>query len=403
MDAPLSQPARRMAWIVAGLWAVVVLAVCVRVGLRPEKQSVYTVDYATAGRQWRHGLEVYRAARHFVYSPLTAAAMVPFGVLPDRLGNVVWRLFCVGAYLGIAAAWLRRERAGPTAMAAAFLLMLPLCAGNVNNGQINMLVFVLAAAGVLAVRGERWNLAALLLAAAGFVKIYPLAVGLLLALLFPRQLLWRLALAVVGLFALSLVLQRPSYAWGEYRSWFTVLGGDNRLETDIYATWRDFGFLLRASGVPLPDRAYRVMEAVAGGALAVFLWVGQRRGGWERERLLAGVLYLGCAWMLLFGPATEAATYVLLALPVCAALVAAWRVGGARRWGLVAAYALLVITDMTESWFHGRTHHLYTRAQQPVAALIFVGVVVWGLCAGSPRQRIQNEGRDGSPSRPLFP
>ena len=381
MDMPLARPGRRLAWIVAGLWLAVVLAVCVRVGLRPAHQSVYTVDYAPAGRQWLHGREVYRAARHFVYSPLTAAAMAPFGVLPDRLGNIVWRLFYVGAFLGVATAWLRRERAGPAAMAAAFLLMLPLCAGNVNNGQINMLVFVLAAGGVLAARGERWNVAALLLAAAGFVKIYPLAVGLLLAALFPRQLLWRLGLALAGLFALSLVLQRPAYAWGEYHSWFTVLGGDNRLDTDIYESWRDFGFLLRASGVPLSDGAYRVMEAASGVALAVFLWAGQRWGRWERERLLTGVLYLGCAWMLLFGPATEAATYVLLALPVSAALVAAWKADGRARWALLAAYVLLLVTDLVGSWFHGWTHHLYTRAQQPVAALIFAGVVVWWLCA----------------------
>ena len=58
-----------------------------------------------------------------------------------------------------------------------------------------------------------------------------------------------------------------------------VLGGDNRLETDIYATWRDFGFLLRASGVPLSDRAYRVMEAAAGRrARASFLWAGAALG-----------------------------------------------------------------------------------------------------------------------------
>ena len=384
MDEPFSRPARRFAWIVAGLWMAVVLAVCVRVGIKPEKQSVYTVDYATAGRQWLHGGEVYRASRHFVYSPLTAAAMVPFGVLPDRVGNIVWRLFYVGLFAGVAAAWLRSERAGPMATAAAFLMMLPLCTGNVNNGQINMLVFVLAAGGVLAVRGERWNLAAVLLAGAGFVKIYPLAVGLLLAVLFPRRLVWRLAAALAGLFALSLVLQRPSYAWREYHHWFAVLGGDDRLETDIYESWRDFGFMLRASGVPLSDRAYRVMEAAAGGALAAFLWAGQRWGKWERERLLVGVLYLGCAWMLLFGPATEAATYVLLALPVCAALVAAWRVRSPWRWAFVASYVLLLVTDLTGSWFHSLTHHLYTRAQQPVAALIFAGAVAVSLWSRRP-------------------
>ena len=82
------------------------LAISVRVALKPEHQSVYTVDYAPAGHQWLHGGEVYRASRHFVYSPLTAAAFVPFSVLPVRVGNVVWRGFYVGAFLAVASAWL---------------------------------------------------------------------------------------------------------------------------------------------------------------------------------------------------------------------------------------------------------------------------------------------------------
>ncbi len=380
MDAPIFPRTRRLLWIAAGAWTVMLLAISVRVALKPEHQSVYTVDYAPAGHQWLHGGEVYRASRHFVYSPLTAAAFVPFSVLPMRVGNVVWRWFYVGAFAWVAVGWL----GGTRWAAGVFLLMLPLCVGNVNNGQINMLVFVLVAGGVWSAREERWNLAALLLAAAGFVKIYPLAVGLLLAVLFPRQLGWRLLVALAGLFVLSLVVQRPSYAWGEYGSWFTVLGGDNRLETDLYATWRDFGFLLRASGVPLSDRAYRVMEAAAGGLLALFLLIGQRWRGWGREPLLTGALYLGCAWMLLFGPATEAATYVLLALPLCAALATAWTAGQTRRWPLAAAYVLLLVTDGTESWFHSHTHHLYTRAQQPVAALVFAGTVAAWLWSQRP-------------------
>ena len=250
MDTPPAPRTRRLLWIATGAWLVMLLVISVRVAAKPEHQSVYTVDYAPAGHQWLHGGEVYRASRHFVYSPLTAAAFAPFSVLPTRVGNVAWRWFYVGAFAWVAAGWLGGARRMAAAAAGVFLLMLPLCAGNVNNGQINMLVFVLVAGGVWSARAQRWNLAALLLAAAGFIKIYPLAVGLLLAVLFPRRLGWRLLVALVGLFVVSLVVQRPSYAWGEYGSWFTVLGGDNRLETDLYSTWRDFGFLLRASGVP---------------------------------------------------------------------------------------------------------------------------------------------------------
>ena len=390
--------ARRYAWLVGGLWCLALMAVCVRVGISPQRQSSYANDYAPAGWHWLHGQEVYGRQRQFVYSPLAAAAFVPFAALYGRLGGILWRVGSVLAFAGLAAAWLRgclsglgsaaSPQAGSPALATAFLLLLPLAVGNVNLGQINLLVLVLTTGGVLAVHGRRWNVAALLLAAAGFIKIYPLAIGLLLVPLYPRQLSWRLVLAVAALFVLSLGLQRPAYVWHEYQRWFAVLGNDDRLDIGLYASWRDFGFLCRACGLPLSDRAYRVLEVSSGGLLALFLWLGKRRWGWNEARLLGGTFSLGCAWMLLFGPATEQATYVVLSLPVCAALVAAWQLprtaGQSRAAGVpgvfVLSYALLLLSEVMSAWFHASTHHLYVRAIQPLAALLFtVGIIWWRL------------------------
>ena len=53
---------------------------------------------------------------------------------------------------------------------------------------------------------ERWNLAAAFLAGACLLKIYPLAIALLLIVAYPRPLGWRFVLAVgVGLAAMVLV------------------------------------------------------------------------------------------------------------------------------------------------------------------------------------------------------
>ena len=161
---------------------------------------------------------------------------------------------------------------------------------------------------------------------------------------------------------------------------------------DLFATWRDFGYLLRACGVSLSPRAYRTMEAASGGVLALFLFVGQRRGRWPREKLLGGVFCLGCAWMMLFGPATEAATYVVLSLPVCGMLMAAWSLPPESagksvlmaRAIFTAVYVLLLLADVANGWFHGLTHHLFMRGLQPIAALVFVGGVVWSLLRSLP-------------------
>ena len=394
-----ARPTTRYARGVAVLWIVVLLAIFLRVGVSPQRQSSYAKDYAPAGVHWLHGTEIYSHRHHFVYSPPAAALFAVFAALPGPAGDILWRSISAGVLLGAAGGWLRSRLSSLGSLPApartalpsptGFLLLLPMAIGNLNLGQMNVLVLVLLTGGVLMAERERWNVAAVLLAAAAFVKIYPLALGLLLALLYPRQLSWRLVLALLGGFALSFGLQRPAYVWTEYHHWFAVLGRDDRLDVDLYATWRDFGYLLRAAGVPLSDRAYRLMEVASGGVLAGFLLLGQRWGRWPKDKLLGGAFCLGCAWMMLFGPATEAATYVVLSLPVCGLLVAAWsppadpvRETSVRTWRaiLTAVYVLLLLADVVNPWFHGLTHHLFMRALQPVAALLFTGGVVWWTC-----------------------
>ena len=386
----------RYARIVGALWLIVLVVVCVRAGLHPHKQSILHADYLPAGSQWLRGEEIYRHRHGFLYSPPVAAFFAPWSLLPDAVSAVAWRLVCTGAMLAVAGASLRgplpglgdaasaREHADHRLAPTAFLLFLPLAVGNVNLGQMNLVVLSLVLGSVLAVRYERWTLAAALLAVVTFIKIYPLAVGLLLVLLYPRQLGWRLALALLGVFAVSLVLQRPGYVWAEYHEWFGVLGRDDRLAAETKNSWRDFGSLLRAFDVPVSAVADRAMDAAAGAALAAFLWWGQRWQRWNHDRLLGGLFCLGCAWMILFGPATEAATYLLLALPLCGTLAAAWTLPTTGpvcsvRWMLTMVYALLLWAGLSNSWLHGRRLHLYLHALQPAAALLFAGAIVWWL------------------------
>ena len=82
--------------------------------------------------------------------------------------------------------------------------------GNINNGQAGLLVITFLIAAVLAVARGQWHLAAVCIAGASFLKIYPLF-GLLFDLVLSRELSWRLALWLIGLFLLSLLLQgRPT-------------------------------------------------------------------------------------------------------------------------------------------------------------------------------------------------
>ena len=60
-------------------------------------------------------------------------------------------------------------------------------------------------------------------------KGYPLAVGLLLAAVYPRPFAPRLVLALAAGLALPLLVQRPDYVAQAYRDWLWVLGADDRM------------------------------------------------------------------------------------------------------------------------------------------------------------------------------
>src|SRR5207247_167984 len=104
------------------------------------------------------------------------------------VGGVLWRLFITGVYL-VALGWFARtvlpRPLTRTQTALLFILAFPLSVASVTNGQVNVLIIGLILAAVAGVRAQRWNLVALCMALVFLFKVYPLAVGLLLVLVYP--------------------------------------------------------------------------------------------------------------------------------------------------------------------------------------------------------------------------
>jgi len=352
----------------AGLWVVAMAVILIHVWLKPESNTLYKV-FRNGGQRWLASENLYPGVDEYIYSPLAAAFFAPLALLPDRVAGIVWRLLSLAAYAGAFAAWLRNTRWA----APAWILLLPLSVGDLYNGQANPLVIGLLMLAVLACRRERWMPAALCVAATVYLKVYPVAMGLLLAVLHPRKFPWRLALALAGLFALSLVLQRPAYVLDQYGNWVHTLGQDPRRTLHYFGTYRDFWLLLRVLCVPISVQGWAALQAASGAALALYLWLAQRRGA-PAETLDFLLLTLGACWMLLFGPATESSTYVMLAPP----LVLAWtrwveEREGYTKWA-AACYALLIASQMLTSWGH-RHQNAYTHLAQPVGTMILAGAV----------------------------
>ncbi len=362
-----------LSWVALALWMVALLIVFGRTAAKPSSNSVYAT-YLLAGQHWRDGEPLYTAWGGFVYSPLVAAAFAPFAMLPVALGNVLWRLINVAALTLPLWWWLRRhlhphitrERYG-----LVFLLLLPLSLGNLNNGQANPLVIGLLMLATIGAASRRWTFTAGCVALATYLKMYPVVLGLLLVVMFPRQFTWRFVIALVVLGTLSFALQRPSYVLGQYHDWFISRLHDDRHLYKITQAPRDLWRVLHATGVPINATSYKVLQVASGGLLAIYGMVAVRRRGGPVPALVE-VFSLAVSWMLLLGPSAESATYVLLAPVIILTLVNAWGEAAPRWWraALLASLGLLLLALGLNS---------FTRANrapsamtiQPLAALLF--------------------------------
>jgi hypothetical protein len=372
-------------WARAALiaWSLALLIVCTRAVLAPRSHSLW-FTYQTAGADWAAGRDLYlhetsaaSGLDHFRYSPLVAAFLAPWSRLPEPVGGALWRLLGAAVFLGGWGWWLRAAAPRPVSArlaAVLFLLALPLAVTNLNNGQTNLLVAGLLLAALAAAARDRWTASAALLALASAVKVYPLALGLLLAACHPRRLGPRLALGVLAAFALPFLLQTPSYVLGQYGSWLDVVSADDRRGWALHEGYRDLWLLVRLSGAPLSPAGYMAVQLILAAACAAVCVAG-RRLGWTRRPLLALAGGLGACWMVLCGPATESCTYVLLAPVLAWALVEARRRPSPARLALPLAAAALLAAGLLAG-LSPQVRALHALGMQPLAALLLFAAVL---------------------------
>jgi hypothetical protein len=397
---PSAAPSRRARlWFrgMLGVWIALAVIICARAALWPAHHSVYPI-FADAGHGWLNGSDLYD--QHFWllgideyrYSPLVAACFVPLSLLPDSAGGVLWRLlnmavFFIGVITYCGTVFPGRARMGLAGVAAIGWLLLPLAMSSLNNGQANPVVLGAILLAVAAAQRSRWNLAALALAAAIMIKLYPLAVAMLLLLIYPRPLGWRLALLLVVGVGLSFVLQDPAYVARQYEAWFEKLAREDRSMRSLPDSYRDFWLLLRWAHIPLPHRFYLLLQLVAAAGVAAIVALGRRRQ-WTSAEVLHRVVDLGCCWMILFGPATENSTYILIA-PSYA--IAVWEAFAYRRpvWtrALLTAIVCIFAAGTVITALPGGRNWAYPL--NPLATLLLLGERLWSL-----RWRISHEQQD---------
>jgi hypothetical protein len=250
----------------------------------------------------------------------------------------------------------------------------PLAIGGLNNGQSNaMIAGLLLFAQVWFARGNWWASAAAI-AVCVFFKEYPIALGLLLALVEPRRFSPRLAACLAIGLALPYFLRDAHYVTDQYRTWIARVFGDDRTTVGLSQSYRDLQQLLFVSGLPLNLLQYRALEAVLALAAAAFVWSNRER--WDRRRAVWVCGALGTCWMTFAGPATESSTWVLAAPLLAACTVTAAETKGWTRIAMCASYSLFTIAAMIVWFPRSIAGPVHESGIQPLAGLLLTMVAV---------------------------
>ncbi len=366
------------------LWAVLVMALCVKTAFCGRGHSVYPV-FAAGARHWWADKSLYADYERsedidgYRYSPTFAVAFTPLGFLPDRVGAVLWAILSIGVLVLGLHALARDVLPGdwPARQESLFLtLTLAGSAVGIWSGQSNAIVPGLIALGLAAIVRQRWWTACWLLAVPVFIKLWPMAMVLLLMVFWPRKLMWRFVLVCAALAAIPFLTRPPSVVAWQYQQWYAGLTGPLQ---GRWPGYRDAWTIWEQLWPPVRPHLYMAIQLAT--ALAVLGWcIGQ----WRRLRpaaqaaghLLTLILAMWVSWQLLFGPGTEQLTYGIIAPSASWAVLASFAEKRAR-WLTVAAWAILAF--LPSGTIERRVISFFPAGKivLPLGVLLFVAWLIW--------------------------
>lgn len=372
------------------LWAVLAVAVCVKTFVLGGEHSVYP-QFAGGSRHWWADMSLYADYSKtenmdgYRYSPAFAVAFTPFYLLPDRLGLIAWNLLSMGLLAWALHVLVRDVLAEPqwhTAEGAFLTLTLAGSAVGIWSGQSNAILPALIALGLAVIVRQRWWTASFLLAVPVFIKIWPIAIVLLLMACWPRQLIGRFVTVCVALTLVPFLTRPPSIVVWQYQEWYLALTGPFQGRwagyRDAWTIWEQLGPMLGLQ----PDwnnaaqhHVYTAMQLST--ALIVLGWcLWQRRRAPSSGHVLMLIFSMWAAWQLLFGPATEQLTYGIIAPATSWAVLVSFAEKKAK-WLTIAAWAMLTLLPAGDvekavlSVFPGGKLLL------PLGVVFFVAWLVW--------------------------
>ena len=365
----------RLQHVAYGCWITIAIVIALSPVPRPDRWNGVFPDFRRAAIDWTEGAETYLPEREYRYPPVTTLLLVPFAYAGDLVGSALWRWFNMIVYIG-AVFWAFRvafPREMPRlARAGILLLLIAPSLTSLHNAQANGLCVGMLIGSAVALRLERYRLAAFLAAGPVGIKIYPIAFGLVACVLRPRRFLPWFTLFLAACVLAPFLAQHPDYVRRQYATLIDLLKGDSRT-SDVTLMYRDLRLVGQAFGMTLSDGAYQVIQVTAGGGIALLCFLGGR-AGWSADRLFGYALALCCCWMTVFGPATEKATFIFTT-PVLAWCLIEARVDERRgaMWFYIVLYAMYVVPLLAGKQVY---RSLPARVALPLATLVLFGALV---------------------------
>lgn len=296
------------------LWCILAIVASVKAVVQPDHKTVFPC-FADSSRNWWADQTMYDSPGRITgyrYGPTFAVLVSPFAAFSNSVGGILWNLASVTTLVLSIRSLTKHVLPGEwTERAQALLLILTLVgsARGIWSAQSNSFVFAFAAFGLTSIARNQFWRASLWLAACVTIKIWPMALVLLLMACFPRQLIGRFTLAISAFFALPFATRPVDIVLRHYNEWFTLLTGPYR--TLRQGGYRDLYTILESFLPTVNDNVYTLLQlSLAGAACLWCLWRSRHE---TKQQLLTSVLSIWLTWQLLVGPGTERLTFQLAA------------------------------------------------------------------------------------------
>lgn len=334
-ESSRSQRFQQIAWLV---WIGLAIAMSVAVLPNPKARSV-TPEYRQAVHHWIAGEPLYNmGGSGFIYMPQAALVFAPWGLLPERLGEVLWRW----TILGVLAAGVFRLTRQASSDDRWFLIntvaSAATAAGCARNGQSTLIITGLMILAAADVGDKRWWRAAILLALAFAFKPVAIVLLLLVAAIHP-QMMWRLTICLIVVAIAPYLTQRPDYVTSQLVACFE----NSRIAFSKGETghWAQLFGMLKVVGLDLPSPVQQAGRLTAAVATLAACWFAARR--LPPARYTFYLYSLAACYLMLFNSRTEGSTYAMVG-PVYGLLLAEEWLGRRRTLATIAYIAVIVAT-----------------------------------------------------------